>query len=59
MNNNETTKPPQAGVPALNAQLEIDTSLLMMYGLKGLEERGFKEIVNRLKRAKVFVLNAD
>ena len=55
MSANETTQLPHVGESALNAQLDTDMSLLMMFGLKGLEDRGFHEILNRLNRAKVFV----
>lgn len=58
MINNETTKSPQSGGSALNAQLDTDMSMLIMFGLSGLADRGFHEIVKRLKRAKVFASNA-
>jgi len=58
MSTQEVLQPPQVGGSALNAQLDTDMSMLMMFGLKGLKDRGFQEILNRLKRAKVFVPNA-
>ena len=58
MNTQEISQLPKIYGAAFNAQLDTDMSMLIMFGLKGLEDRGFIDIIKRLKLAKVFVSNA-
>jgi len=59
MNTQEISQLPKIYGAAFNAQLDTDMSMLIMFGLKGLEDRGFIDIIKRLKLAKVFVSNLE
>jgi len=59
MSTQEIAQLPKIYGAAFNAQLETDMSMLIMFGLKGLEDRGFIDIIKRLKLAKVFVSNLE